>query len=221
MVSPDHHQYHTRLPKLTASCEVSEVKFYEILAHITRLQRAEEKSFNLLTDNCSCFASHIAYVAVEAEVKSKANLKKLDSFENRIKYYNAALMISKELFKNKDEIKQMDAKFAQFQDKSGKKATAALISKAANKFGISINRLVIEEIMDLLLDNDKFYIDIFSEIIEILDSNDERKMINCLFNLIYDISTAIETMDLHHPYSLWEELSKNKKITSARGVKKI
>jgi hypothetical protein len=221
VVSPDHHQYHTRLPKLTASCEVSEQKFNEILAHITRLQGAEEKRFNLLTDNCSCFASHIACVAVEAEVKSKANLKKLDSFENRIKYYNAALMISKELFKNKDKIKKMHAEMIEMQDKSAKKALAILISRTAKEFGIREPVFLTENMMRLLLDKDKFYMDIFSDIIEILDSDDEKKMINCLFNLIYETSIAIEKMDLHHPYSLWEALSKNKKITSARGVKKI
>lgn len=221
VVSPDHHQYHTRLPKLTAKCEVSREKFIEILAHISLLQQAGEKKFNLLTNNCSCFASHIACMAVEKDVKSRANLKSLDCFENRIKYYNAALMLSKELFKNKDKIKQMHAEMIAMQDKGAKKAIAILISKIANQFGMRVSSYSVEHMMSLILDDEQFYMDIFSEIIELLDSGDQKKMINCMFNLIYDISKSIEKMDLHHPYSLWEELSKNKKITSARGVKKM
>ena len=201
-------------PKLIVKSKISEDQFASLIDHIQTLQQSAEPAFNLVTDNCACFSAHIASCLFQNPIDPLVPIQNLNTFENRIKFYNASLQITEYIFENRDKFMPV---FTAIDTDIPLSDIIPMIrsiinhshldesTKSALNHFLSIS-IIASQGQNTLRDT-PFY-PLLKSIQRQILTNNQSEMTSCFFNLCTDLLQVLQPLQVNHPYTLWESLKK-------------
>lgn len=224
LYSPDLDQ-NSPHPKLIAKSEISEDKFSNLIHYIGNLQQSSEQEFNLLTNNCACFSSHIASRLFENPIDPKVDILELNTFENRIKFYNASLQLTEHIFANKDFLHPVLSSIDHTLPLSALLPfikefvkTSPLDNPTKASLQAFLIMLSAYNLTTCTIQDSPFYPMLLS-MQKQLSTDNQAEMVNCFYNLFIDLMHTLQPLQINHPYTLWESLKKQPNVTAYQSKK--